>query len=102
MRDRYEEIRTKKPHHPEDEKEDDCPYRENVLEISSELHMIFSVYSITYLFFMQKSFTTGIITGVVITLVSISTLAHAADGGLFGQILAKILGITPAQVLTYS
>ena len=39
---------------------------------------------------------------MVITLVSISTVAHAANGGLFGDILAKILGITPTQVLSYT
>jgi hypothetical protein len=55
-----------------------------------------------YFFFMQKSFVSWIIAWVVITLVSISTVAHAANGGLFGDILAKILGITPAQVLSYT
>ena len=51
---------------------------------------------------MQKSFTSGILIGVIVTLASISTLAHAANGGLFGDILAKILGITPSQVMTYA
>ena len=51
---------------------------------------------------MQKSFTSGILIGIIITLASISTLAHAADGGLFGQILAKILGVSPTAVLTYA
>jgi hypothetical protein len=30
------------------------------------------------------------------------SLAHAASGWLFWEILAKILGITPEQVLTYA
>ena len=51
---------------------------------------------------MQKSFISGILIGVIVTLASISTLAHAANGGLFGDILAKILGITPSQVMTYA
>ena len=51
---------------------------------------------------MQKSFTSGILIGGVVTLASISTLAHAANGGLFGDILAKILGISPNQVMTYA
>lgn len=33
---------------------------------------------------------------------SISTVAHAASGGLFGEILAKILGISSANVLSYN
>jgi hypothetical protein len=51
---------------------------------------------------MARTFTHGILVWVGISLISMSTLAYAASGGLFGDILAKILGISPAQVATYS
>jgi hypothetical protein len=55
MRDRNEKIRTKKPHHREDAGEREKPYRENVLEISSEMHRIIS--TIAYLSFLSKNMT---------------------------------------------
>ena len=38
----------------------------------------------------------------MLTLLLTSGIVNAASGGLFGEILAKILGITPEQVLTYT
>lgn len=51
---------------------------------------------------MLSPFARGVLTGLTLSLATISTLAYAASGGLFGDILAKMLGITPAQVLTYA
>jgi hypothetical protein len=47
-----------------------------------------------------RSFGFGL--GFAVALVSMLGIAQAASGGLFGDIIAKILGITPAQVATYS
>lgn len=53
---------------------------------------------------MLSSFLRGIMfsLGCSMTLIIFSGIAHAASGWVFGDILAKILGITPAQVLTYT
>ena len=40
--------------------------------------------------------------GCYIAWIATIGIASAASGGLFGDILAKMLGITPAQVLTYT
>lgn len=39
---------------------------------------------------------------MVLMLSLISVGAHAANGGLFGSILEKILGIPPGSIVTYS
>jgi hypothetical protein len=47
-----------------------------------------------------RSFGFGI--GCAVALIGMIWIANAASGGFFGDILAKILGITPAQVTTYT
>lgn len=53
---------------------------------------------------MLSSFLRGIIfmLGCLLTLLVCTGIADAASGGQFGLILSKILGITEAEVLTYS
>jgi hypothetical protein len=53
---------------------------------------------------MLSSFLRGVMfsLGCILTLTISMGIVHAASGGKFGEILAKILGIPEAQVLTYS
>lgn len=52
----------------------------------------------------REEITRGLIFGgtfFIIVIATMSGVAHAASGGLFGDILAKILGIDPANLSTY-
>jgi hypothetical protein len=40
--------------------------------------------------------------GCIFVLIISTGIVHAASGGKFGEIMAKVLGISEAQVLTYT
>jgi hypothetical protein len=53
---------------------------------------------------MFSSFLRGVMfcLGFILTLIISGGIVDAASGGKFGEIMAKVLGISEAQVLTYS
>jgi hypothetical protein len=126
MGNRYWKSCAKKSHHSHEREKSNTEDHENMLEISFELHIISTI---SCLFEKGKtpqenaksgeeSMVVGIITflcmfsvflrGLIFTFGCAMGLflsfgvVQAASGWLFGDILAKILGITPEQVLTYS
>jgi hypothetical protein len=109
MSNREKKGPAKKSHDSENHQRNESEGDENMFEISSKLHTIL-LYQVSLfaakisLFLSSMKIAKIFISWVIWALGFLMTLsiAHAASGGLFGEILAKILGITPDQVLTYT